>query len=162
VKWRQTSRSKLLVDPFRDRGAAVLLEAGGIEHPITESGIVEFALDDHGEGLGRAPVHRPEPCPMGRHLEGCHHMLFVSPTVEVGAFDYGPVALRPLAARPPRLRRRLASSRLRPSPYLSGHPSSTQAFTRRSRSMRCGGRSIRRSYSPPKRLVGNHDRWVTD
>ena len=30
---------------------------------------------------------------------------------------------------------------LRPSPYLSGHPSSTQAFTCRSRSMRCGGRS---------------------
>ena len=43
--------------------------------------------------------------------------------------DVGGDALgrRPLAARPPRLRRRSASSRLRPFPYLSGHPSSTQS-----------------------------------
>ena len=32
---------------------------------------------------------------MGRHLEGLHHMLLVSPTVEVGAFDYGPVSVEP-------------------------------------------------------------------
>ena len=53
VKWPQTSRNKLLVDPFRDRGSAVLLETRRIEDPITESCIVEFSLDDpRGHGLG--------------------------------------------------------------------------------------------------------------
>src|SRR5262245_6134713 len=32
---------------------------------------------------------------MGRHLEGLQHMLFVAPTIEVGALDYGPIALEP-------------------------------------------------------------------
>jgi len=41
VKWPQTSRNKFLVDSFSDRGTTVLLEARGVEHPITESGIVE-------------------------------------------------------------------------------------------------------------------------
>ena len=46
VKWPQTSCNEFLVDPLRNRGPSVLLEARGIEHPITESGVVEFALDD--------------------------------------------------------------------------------------------------------------------
>src|SRR5262249_114361 len=32
---------------------------------------------------------------MGRHPEGLHHMLFVSPAIEVGALEYGPIALEP-------------------------------------------------------------------
>src|SRR6516164_442075 len=32
---------------------------------------------------------------MGRHLEGLHHMLFVAPTVEVGALYDGPIAFEP-------------------------------------------------------------------
>src|SRR6478735_11489416 len=32
---------------------------------------------------------------MGGHLEGLHHMLFVSPTVEIGALNYGPIPLEP-------------------------------------------------------------------
>src|SRR5262249_21128080 len=34
---------------------------------------------------------------MGRHLEGLHYMLFVSPTVEVGALYDGPIAFEPRA-----------------------------------------------------------------
>src|SRR5215472_1978738 len=32
---------------------------------------------------------------MGRHLEGLHHMLFVAPTIEVGALYDGPIAFEP-------------------------------------------------------------------
>src|SRR5262249_41715007 len=54
VKWPQTSRNKLLVDPLRDRGPAVLLEARGIEHPVPQIGIARLSLDDpRAHGLGR-------------------------------------------------------------------------------------------------------------
>ena len=49
----------------------------------------------HGERLGRAPVHRSEPGLVVRHLEGLHHMLIVSPAVEVCALDYCPVSFEP-------------------------------------------------------------------
>src|SRR5262249_26508249 len=130
-----------------DGGAAVLLEARGIEHPVTECSVAPFSLDyalsyglgghlephirtrgpipltiteqgaprdnprrpldgqavvvahdrppSHREGLRGAPVHRPEPAPLGRHLEGLHHMLFVAPTVEVGPLYDGPIAFEP-------------------------------------------------------------------
>jgi hypothetical protein len=53
VEWAQASVDQYLVDPLCEGGAAVLLEARGIEHPITENGIVEFSLDDpRAHGLG--------------------------------------------------------------------------------------------------------------
>ena len=39
VEWAQARLDQYLVDPLCEGGAAVLLEARGVEHPITESGI---------------------------------------------------------------------------------------------------------------------------
>ena len=57
VEWPQTSRKKLLVDPLRDRGPAILLEARGIEHSVPQIGIARLSLGD-------PRAHR-----LGGHLE---------------------------------------------------------------------------------------------
>src|SRR4051794_11438231 len=41
------------------------------------------------------PSPSSETGPMGGHLEGLHHMLFVSPTIEVGALYDRPVSFEP-------------------------------------------------------------------
>src|SRR5262245_14644115 len=53
MKWPQTSRNKFLVDPLRDRGPAVLLEARGIKHSVPQIGIARLSLSDpRAHGLG--------------------------------------------------------------------------------------------------------------
>src|SRR5262249_46226192 len=68
MKWAQTSRNKLFVDPLRDRGPAVLLEARRIEHPVAERSVVPLSLDyPVGYGLGRhleAQVRACGPVPL--------------------------------------------------------------------------------------------------
>src|SRR5262245_1741131 len=68
VKWAQTSRNKLLVDPFSDRGPAVFLEARGIEHPVAECSVALLSLNyPVGYGLGRhleAHVRARGPVPL--------------------------------------------------------------------------------------------------
>jgi hypothetical protein len=68
VKWPQTSRNKLLVDPLSDRRPAILLEARGIEHPVAECSVAPLSLDyTVGYGLGRhleANVRARGPVPL--------------------------------------------------------------------------------------------------
>ena len=62
------SRNKLLVDPLRDRGPAVLLEARGIEHPVAECSVATLSLGyPVGDGLGgelEALVRAGRPVPL--------------------------------------------------------------------------------------------------
>jgi hypothetical protein len=47
------------------------------------------------QALARVIIGATEPPPGTGHLEGLHHMLFVSPTIEIGALDDSPVSFEP-------------------------------------------------------------------
>jgi hypothetical protein len=55
-------------------------------------GYLEFDRTSDMRGEPRRITENAKPGPMGGHLEGFHHMLFVSPTIEVGALYDRPVS----------------------------------------------------------------------